>query len=354
MKGENNISRGQLRGYLFEVIISELLYKNGFDKIDLNHEPNDRAREIRKDFIEIKGRGCWHQIDCPFDYNRPVPFSYPLRILGEVKFYKSPLSKKHIREYIGVLKDIQENYFVSDIENPNDVYPRKMEIGVYFSATGFQEEAEKLAYAHGIKTISYSNNCIIDNLKNLIIEIEENYLSVRCMNPDVWSSFKECFLYAIRSGNMNIFNINNNSDFNSFVETQLNERFFELVYRTHISLFNIKSSFIATTATGVFLHFVGPDRFPEELFRETDYGYCRIFYSGDSENRRFGMNIDGDNKHRNFYFTPPESLDNAAIYGGEEVLKEKERLFANLNVNIELNGVSRNIILQIDRYWLYR
>lgn len=82
---------------------------------------------------------------CPFDYNRPVPFSYPLRILGEVKFYKSRLSKKYIREYIGVLKDIQENYFF-DSENTNDIYPGKMEIGVYFLATGFQDEAEKLAY----------------------------------------------------------------------------------------------------------------------------------------------------------------------------------------------------------------
>lgn len=79
-----------------------------------------------------------------------------------------------------------------------------------------------------------------------------------------------------------------------------------------------------------------------------------FFYDDNYDYRSFRMNIVGDNKHRNFYFTPPESLDSAVIYGGNKVLNEKERLFANINVNIKLNGVFRNIVLQIDSYWLYR
>ena len=110
MERESNSLRSQLKGYLFEVIISELLAKNGFTRIASNSEPDDRVREIRRGFIEIKGRGCWHQIDCPCEYNHLIPFSYPVRLLGEVKFYKSHLDKKYIREYIGVIKDIQENY----------------------------------------------------------------------------------------------------------------------------------------------------------------------------------------------------------------------------------------------------
>ena len=93
-----------------------------------------------------------------------------LRLLGEAKFYRSPLSKEHIREYIGVLKDIQENYFVADGMDLQNFYPRKLEIGVYFSANGFQAEAEKLAYAHGIRTISYKNNPLINRLKLYIEE----------------------------------------------------------------------------------------------------------------------------------------------------------------------------------------
>lgn len=176
MRNESAKYRSQLKGYLFEIIILELLQKNNFYNIEVDDEPRDRVRQNREGFTEIKGRGCWHQIDCPCDYSKQIPFSYPLRLLGEVKFYQSPLEKKYIREYIGVIRDIQENYFVTDGANPNSLYPRKMEIGAYFSANGFQEEAEKLAYAHGIKTISYENNYLINKIKKLIDELEKNYL----------------------------------------------------------------------------------------------------------------------------------------------------------------------------------
>ena len=108
MEREFSLSRSQLRGYLFEIIVMELLFKNQFSEINVAAEPNDRVREVRPGFIEFKGRGCWHQIDCLCDYNKLIPFSYPLRLLGEVKFYKSNLSKEHIREYIGVIKDIPQ------------------------------------------------------------------------------------------------------------------------------------------------------------------------------------------------------------------------------------------------------
>lgn len=350
MKGESNTLRGQLKGYLFEMIISELLKKNGFKEIDTYSEPKDRVRETRKGFIELKGRGCWHQIDCPFDYNRTVPFSFPLRILGEVKFYKSPINKKFIREYIGVMRDIQENYFVFDRTNFKDIYPRKMEIGVYFSANGFQEEAEKLAYAHGIKTISYSNNCIIDNLKKLVEDLEESFISVECMKSGVWSDFRKIFKNIIHNGHYEVFDVN----YEYILKDYVVEDYISAIYRIYETLNNIKSSFIATTVTGVFIHFVGPEEFPKELFSETDFGKCRVFYGFDNSGKRyFYMTIIGDQKNRKFYFTPPESLDEAAVFGNREVLNEKERLFAQLNVNIEINCVSRNLVLSIDREWLY-
>lgn len=73
MERESGISRSQLRGYLFEIIIMELLRKNQFSDIDIALEPPDRVRERRPGFIEFKGRGCWHQIDCPCDYSKQIP-----------------------------------------------------------------------------------------------------------------------------------------------------------------------------------------------------------------------------------------------------------------------------------------
>ncbi len=344
MERENNLDRSKLRGHIFEIIIMELLQKNQFSAVDTNAEPEERIREIRPGFIEFKGRGCWHQIDCPCDYSNIIPFSYPLRILGEVKFFKKTLEKKYIREYIGVIKDIQENYFVADDVNPQDFYPRKMEIGVYFSANGFQAEAEKLAYAHGIKTISYENNFLINKIKLLVEELEKNYLSVKCLKEHTWNTFRQEFIDTLRNGYRN-----------NYIghHPYLVDGYGEIIEKIRDLLIGIKSSFIATTATGVFLHFVGDSNFPYELFQETDEGRCCVYYSYDNLGKRyFWLEISGDNQRRHFYFTPPESLDYAVVFGANSAIQEKERLFRKLNINISLNGIARSLTLHIDEDWL--
>ncbi len=346
MRHEYTLSRSRLKGYLFEIIIMELLLKNHFTKIDAAAEPNDRVRENRQGFTEIKGRGCWHQIDCPCDYSKSIPFTYPLRLLGEVKFYKAPLEKKHIREYIGVIKDIQENYFVADGMMPQDFYPRKMEVGVYFSANGFQAEAEKLAYAHGIKTISYKNNYLVDKLKKLVEELEQNYLSVQCMKDDTWNDFRKNFIEMLHGGQWDIRDINRN------VLSYFEVGYEQIIQDIRSHLVEINTSFIATTATGVFLHFIGEDPFPEELFYGTDAGRCRVFYNTYLGNRIFWLEISNDRRRRRFYFTPPESLDYAAVFGRKAVLNEKERLFGTLNVSVILDGISRNLTLYLDENWM--
>ena len=93
MQGEQAGLRAQMRGYIFEAIILELMIRSGFVPLAPGAW-GDRVRERRDGFIEMRGRGCWHQIDCPCEYQRPIPFLYPLRLIGEVKFYKGPLEKR--------------------------------------------------------------------------------------------------------------------------------------------------------------------------------------------------------------------------------------------------------------------
>lgn len=59
-----------------------------------------------------------------------------------------------------------------------------------------------------------------------------------------------------------------------------------------------------------------------------------------------------DEQRRRFYFTPPESLNEASLFSKQIVLNEKERIFRFLNVNIKLNGIYRNLLLRIDNDWL--
>ena len=341
MDREYGLYRSQLKGYLFEIIVLELLRKNNFHEVQVAREPQDRVREIRPGFIEFKGRGCWHQIDCPCDYSQLIPFMYPIRLLGEVKYYKTPLEKKHIREYIGVIKDIQENYFVADGVNPQEFYPRKTEIGVYFSASGFQDEAEKLAYAHGIKTVSYANNPLIDRLKFLIDTLEKNYISVQCLKDHTWNTFRQAFVESLRYHTPLGYQPYLANGYENVIEDIGN------------TIDEIRSSFIATSATGVFLHFVGNAPFPAELFELSDEGRCRVYYDYDNFKKRYyWLELAEDAQRRRFYFSPPESLDHAAVFGSEVVLNEKERVFRVLNVNIHINGIARSLLLRLDQGWL--
>lgn len=346
MRGEKEIERGKLKGYLLELVLAKLLKQNNYIPVDSTHEPKKRVRENRKGFIEFKGRGCWHQIDLPFDYNRKVPFIYPIRLLGEAKFHKKAIDKTYIREYIGVLKDIQENYFVEDGAKLKNLTRRRLEVGTVFSASGFQKEAEKLAYAHGIKTISYKNNPVFKEICEKINDLEENYLSVKSIQKGNWRSFREHTITCLDTSSVDIYEEN---DEDVFFDGNYKRALRELCETVN----DVQTSFIGSTSTGFMMHFLGHCEFPKELFYYTDIGYCRVFYERNIElnERYFWIEFAGDGRGRRFYFSPPESLDRATVFGESDVLNEKGYVFKGLNVSIEIDGIARNLVIEIDRDW---
>lgn len=353
MYGENSSLRAQLRGRLFELALIKLLESSDFTIVDPVNEMDTRVKESRDGFIEFKGRGCWHQIDLPFDYKRVTPFAYPMRLLGEAKFYKTEISKKYIREYIGVLKDIQENYFVEDGDDIKNLTKRRIEVGSYFSAKGFQAEAEKLAYAHGIRTISYKNNFAVKRICDAINILEDRYISVSWIQNGNWKDFKSRLMHFL--------NLAGNHFQQMHHEVRLLSECFGEGYESILedlkgNLDSIQSSFIGTTETGFLLHFVGFDRFPDELFLEGDEGHCRVYYDIDIETGSHYFWIEFANDYgrvpNKFYFSPPESLDDAAIFGGRRVIQEKREHFRKLYMAVNINGVARNLVITMDNNWL--
>jgi len=324
---------------MFEVAILQLLKSNDFHVVSCD----DKTRRVREGFTEIRGRGGWHQIDCPCDYGKQIPFIYPIRMLGEVKFFKSPVDKKYVREFIGVIKDIQENYFVSEDENVAMLANRKMDVGVFFSANGFNDEAEKLAYAHGIKTLSYKNHFLVNKIKDLITDIESNYFSVHMITKVGLNQFRRDFTEMITQ------------DIDDKRMTKyggsIADGYTDIIRELRTSIRKIETSFMGTTRTGVFLHFLGEEQFPSAMFYDRDDGICQVYYNIDKNKKTgFYLTIEGDESR--FYFTPPAALDRAAIFGKSTVLQEKEELFGEVNININLQGINRNLTLRIDKGWL--
>jgi hypothetical protein len=341
MIGESNKERGRLKGYMWECVILRFLNENNFDEIA--SVDNVRLRRDREQFLEMRGRGTWHQIDCPCDYRHFIPFINPLRILGEVKFLTVPVSKDLIREFIGTIKDIQENYFV-----PHDfslATTRYTELGVYFSANGFSQEAERLAFAHNIKTISHVNIELLDSLKKIIIEIERDYLdSENCLSAGNQRDFIQMFKELLRGspGDISDFKLRFNA-----------EEGFEAIAADLINAFSkIKSNFVASSSGGALLHFIGADSFPEDLFADTDVQLCRVHYEPHYRRKRFFLDFSRDILQRRYYFCPPISLAKAAFFEPNAVLNEKKRIFRSIQVARNIRGISRTLKMELDMDWL--
>lgn len=343
MKGEDSWKRGQLRGYIFEVIVRQLLKKNGWLLISDNED--GRVRRNNEYRIELKGRGTWHQIDTPCIFSRRIPFIYPLRLLVEAKYYSREVDKDKIRSFIGVIKDISENYFI-DSSHTIDSQNRYTDLGVFFSANGFQEQAVNLAFAHGIQTISYRTNLQMREIKKSIEELEENGLS---WNNTI--SNGKCYgfmndLEELLEGNLsNIQNFLKKYDGNDNTQNSINQ-----LYK---SLKPVQTSFLGMTSRGVLLHFLSKDEFPDELFTQEDEASCRIYFNDtqSSEDIPMWLEFSDDNKRGRFYFDVPAGLEEVIRKGGD-ILNEKERHFEKISVSIIVKGILRSLTLKIDKEWI--
>ncbi|PWW82840.1 hypothetical protein CR164_03625 [Prosthecochloris marina] len=307
MRSDRPFDRGRLKGYMWECVILKLLRENEF--LEVLVSDNIRIRQHRSHFLEIRGRGAWHQIDCCCDYDSFIPFINPIRLLGEVKFQHKPIEKYLIREFIGTIKDIQENYFISDDFSTST--ERYTELGVFFSANSFSEEAEKLAFAHNVKTISYNNIAILEPLKKIVEETERNYLSARlCLSENNQSEFITLFRDIL---------LRNEEAILKFKKHFRTPNGFEKVINSLLDKFyKIGANFVANSSGGAMMHFVGINTFPDELFGKTDTQPCQVFYqNSDLPNREyeFYLIFSEDQKKRKFYFSPPTSLRQAVFFG---------------------------------------
>jgi len=141
----------QLKGYYLEEIVKYLLKTTKYIDIKEGNVP---------------GRGANHQIDSYGIFSFTIPFVYPVRLLSEVKWYNTKIGLSRLRDFVGVIKDISENYFVPiDSEGNRNISDslkdRYTDCGAFFSVTDFTIPAQNYAYAHGIYLITFKMNSIL-------------------------------------------------------------------------------------------------------------------------------------------------------------------------------------------------
>lgn len=310
------MTRAQLRGYLFEIFVSKMLTNNGFLKCEFNdgNHLNQSPCEMVSTDGEIQGRGTKHQIDFVGIYEKNIPFVYPIRILVECKYYKSGVAKNIIRELIGVIKDIDENYFY----NQREERVRFLNVPIIFSATYFHKEAINLAWAHGINTISYYRIPLLQQYLNQI----DSFLDRNSGNKD----------YFLKDEVENLKNI----------------------CKREIDVPHLKTSLFATTERGLLINLISRDKFPDELFENTNEQDCAIYFEeenrNDNENRVFYIILNNDNNRRKFYFQANEALlrKEFATLSLKKRINEKINYFRELTIIKKINRLDRIIKLKVN------
>jgi len=108
--------------------------------------------------MEMRGRGCWHQIDA---FGAPLsspPFMYPLRLLVEAKCYDGrPVDVRTVRAVVGTVMDISQNFFIERIQDFDVQMQRYNYAAAIFSVSDYTAAAQQFAAAHQIFLIDYKD-----------------------------------------------------------------------------------------------------------------------------------------------------------------------------------------------------
>ncbi|MDD2367875.1 MAG: hypothetical protein PHQ90_01155 [Sulfuricurvum sp.] len=372
-----------IRGYLYEIFIAKHLQDNGFEKCRKNE--TTRGCQVNSSG-EIEGRGEFHQIDFSGVYTKLTPYIYPLRVLAECKYYKKPLDKKIIRQYIGVVKDITENYYVPEtIKQSNTLSifdkssPRFTDIPMIFSANGFDTHAENLAWAQGINVISHRNIPIFDSILEIIDELAVQIKDLCQIHPTCKES--ECIRlikYAINS--IDIININHWMEFEHILHRQLLENHVlhmlhdiyhhchfipicEKIFELSKKIKEINTFIVATTDNGIIVNLVSNDSFPKELFQinadlenTQDYNpnrsYAGVYFETLDNERRdkvFYFEFNTDSQERRFYFQPNRQMltDQFAELSEQERIDLKKDFVGRVTFLYEIDKVNRVLEIEV-------
>lgn len=292
------------RGKVLEELVQYFLKKQGYKVIS----PEDDHPGIteKNGELRLQGRGSSHQIDALGQADFTIPFVYPIRILSEAKCWNSKTpGLKVVRNYIAVLKDISENYFIQDNGNlTQKMQHRHTDCAAIFSTNGFTKDAQQCAYAHGIYLVPVSPlEEIVDDICRII---EANGLSV------------------------------------------------ETVTQEYLNYESKKQVYFGLVSDRYPIAIVSDNRFPAERFAETDTQEVEIGYEvEDSTNQIQNFTVRLDDWEGEFQLPRyawqnyVEQPDFAA-----SIMDFKEQHIHQIDIPLQIDGIRRILALTLDEKWL--
>ncbi|MCW6003773.1 restriction endonuclease [Micromonospora sp. CPCC 205371] len=139
----------QVRGYLLEESLAWLLRNSGYELIT-SVSPSDPWLVMGAAGLAVRGRGAEHQADVLGEYVFTPPFSLPIRMFVEAKFYADPVGLDTVRNAWATVSDINE------FDVGAHPHARYRYVYALFSASGFTTPAQRFAATHQISLIDLS------------------------------------------------------------------------------------------------------------------------------------------------------------------------------------------------------
>lgn len=350
-------SIGQIRGALLEEIVLHLLENVGYRIVNSGEDGTKDGSAG----LEIQGRGEWHQVDALASFDYTPSFMYPLRIIVEAKCHTKRVGIDVVRNSLGVLRDVTENYFT---HHPNNNEELKMQRFNYhsaiFSSSGYTEEAQRYAIAHQILLIQYQRISIIRPVIDALIRMNVEhfingnhnqrggYVNFNQHNP--FKLLRKTFREVLKGEN----------EYRS--EEQSLNAFFTADGKNLIlndilhKVSNIKGSYYGMLQGKYPVHLLSNTKLPSAPFRDSDEILCKICHR--NGNTWSFVPTDYEEGHPNYFelqFDLPEEIAKLIdeMWGDfEAIANAKRELFSFVNISGKIDGIRRQVQLRLDEEWL--
>ncbi len=337
-----------VKGAILEELVLHLLAMIGYRTI----EPGEEGTRQGKSGLEIQGRGEWHQIDAFAAFDYTPAFMYPMRLLLEAKCYadSSPIGIEVVRNAVGVLKDITENYFTFSTNTVSDE-PLKLQRFNYqsaiFSTSGYTSGAQRYAIAHQIFLIQYDGVSLFQTISQGLQKLSNEHFKEGVLNhKGAQNEVRQHVRRLLKNSEIAEDNVFKDEGREFFIENVISP------------LFGIGGSYFGMLQGKWPMHLLSKRPLPANLFFERDMLKCRVT-SRNGTTWSFTPLSENENSPNWFsleFDMPVEIAELVKAVKGDkaEIAHVKRRHFSFINVSGQIGKVRRQIRLEMDEDWLDR
>lgn len=337
-----------IKGAILEELVLHLLKMVGYSPLKVGDEGTRGGHSG----LELEGRGEWHQIDAAAQLDHSPAFMYPLRLLVEAKCYAEHrrIGIDVVRNAVGVLKDISENYFnlkssssgSSDFSVKTQRYNYQSAI---FSTSGYTRGATQYAVAHQIFLIQYERVALFKPAVEGLRDLTEEHFDVKGRNQQDIGQKARLYVRSLLAGDPP-------PTEHPFSELGLEHLNTKLVGPIR----EVRGSYFGMLQGKWPMHLLAQKPLPPALFAGRDTLKCRVYGRASTSWSFAPVNVDpnDDNWFRLEFDLPEEIARLVTAAAGDKVAIADMKMahFSFINLTGLIGGIRRQIRLELDEEWI--